>query len=188
MFLLLAIGLFSYVCGSIPFAKIIGRYYGVDIQKRGSGNIGFANVLRVLGWKAAIPVLLLDVAKGFLPTFLAYNLFGATTAYLIGFLAVIGHLAPVWLKFRGGKGVSTSLGVLLGVTPMVGAVGFLTYIIASLVFKKSSLASLAAGLAVLMAGTLLYPTFWWAYTVLLLSALFTLRNNFMGKVPHYNNV
>lgn len=188
IFQLFIFSVFAYLCGSIPFAKIIGLHYGIDIQKRGSGNIGFANVLRILGWKAAIPVLILDVAKGFLPTFLAYGLFGATAAFLIGFLAVIGHLAPVWLKFRGGKGVSTSLGVLLAVTPIVGLVGFLVYVVASIIIKKSSLASLTAGLAVLTSGVLLYPAFWWAYTALLLSAMFKLRNNFMNKIPNYDVV
>lgn len=184
----LVVGVIAYICGSIPFAKIIGLHYGIDIQKRGSGNIGFANVLRVLGWKAAIPVLILDVTKGFLPTFLAYNLFGATTAYFIGFLAVIGHLAPIWLKFHGGKGVSTSLGVLLAVTPIVGLVGFLVYVLASIIVKKSSLASLVAGFAVLTTGVLLYPALWWAYTALLLSATFKLRNNFMKRIPNYDTV
>ena len=187
MFLLLVVGVFAYICGSVPFAKIIGHYYGVDIQKRGSGNIGFANVLRVLGWKAAAPVLILDVAKGFLPTFLAYSLFGATVAFLVGFLAVLGHLAPVWLKFKGGKGVSTSLGVLVGVTPIVGLIGFLAYITSSIIYKKSSSASLIAGLSVLITGVLMYPSFWWAYTVLLLSAMFKLRKNFTGKVPNHDD-
>lgn len=187
MFQVLVAGVIAYICGSVPFAKIIGLHYGIDIQKRGSGNIGFANVLRVLGWKAAILVLILDVAKGFLPTFLAYSLFGATVAFLVGFLAVFGHLAPVWLKFHGGKGVSTSLGVLLGVTPIVGLIGFLAYIVASITMK-SSLASLIAGVAVFTAGMMLYPVFWWAYATLLLSALFKLRNNFMGKIPNYDDI
>lgn len=188
MLLLLVVGVVAYLSGSVPFAKIIGHRYGIDIQKWGSGNIGFANVRRVLGWKAAIPVLLLDTAKGYLPTLLAYTLFGPVIAFLIGFLTVLGHLAPVWLKFRGGKGVATSLGVLLGVTPIVGLIGFLMYVAASLIIKRSSSASLVAGMAVLMTGILLYPEFWWAYAVLLLSALFKLRTNFMGTVPHYDHL
>ncbi len=177
----------AYICGSVPFAKIVGQYYGVDIQKRGSGNIGFANVLRVLGWKAAIPVLVLDVGKGFLPTVLAYVLFDGTVAFLIGFLAVLGHLAPVWLRFRGGKGVATSLGVVLAVTPLVGLIGFLVYILMSVIVKTSSVASLAAGISVLVAGVLLYPPFWWAYTALLLTVGFKLRKNFVGALQNYDD-
>ena len=187
IFQLLIFSVFAYLCGSIPFAKIVAHCHGVDIQKRGSGNIGFANTLRILGWKAAIPVLLLDVAKGFLPTFLAYNAFGATLAFYIGFVAVLGHLAPVWLKFRGGKGVSTSLGVLLAITPPVGLAGFTVYILASIIVRKSSLASLVAGFGVLIAGLLMYPIFWWAYALLLVSAALKLRKNFTGTVPNYDH-
>lgn len=185
---LIALGSFAYLCGSIPFAKIIGRFYGIDIQKRGSGNIGFANVLRVLGWRAAIPVLILDTAKGFMPTYLTYSLFDATTAFLVGFLAVLGHLAPVWLKFRGGKGISTSFGVVLGITPLVGLSGFVVYTLAAAIFRKSSLASLIAGVVVLITGLVMYPAFWWAYGVLLACAAFKLRKNFIGKIPNYDDI
>jgi len=186
MLLVVAIAVFAYFCGSIPFGKIISMRYGVDIQKRGSGNIGFANVLRVLGWKAAIPVLILDALKGFIPTYLGLIVFGLPTAFVIGMCAIVGHLFPVWLNFKGGKGIATGLGVLLAATPLVGVTAFLVYIVASALLRNSSYASITAGLSVLISGILLYPTYFWAYTLLLLIALWTLRMNLFGKVPNYD--
>lgn len=184
MYTIALLAFFSYVAGSIPFAKLIGLLHGVDIQKRGSGNIGFANTLRVLGWKAALPVLVLDIAKGFLPTYIAYGLYGAEMAFCIGILAVIGHIAPLWLRFKGGKGVATSLGVVLAVTPLVGLIGFAVYILCSILFRTSSTASIIAGCTVLLMGLIAYPFYWWAYAVLLLIAAFMLRKNLTGKVVY----
>lgn len=186
MLLMVAIGIGAYLLGSIPFGKIIAARQGIDIQKRGSGNIGFANVLRILGWKAAVPVLILDVSKGLLPTLLASTLFTIQTGFIIGAIAVLGHLFPLWLRFRGGKGVATSLGVLLGTTPLIGLIGFSVYVVSSLLFKKSSYASLAAGFAVSIAGSLLFPQYLWAYGLLLFIALVMLRKNLFGTVPNYD--
>ncbi len=185
MYTLLLLALFSYLAGSIPFAKLIGLLNGVDIQKRGSGNIGFANTLRVLGWKAAIPVLVLDTAKGFIPTYMTFGLFGAEMAFCFGLLAVLGHIAPVWLHFKGGKGVATSLGVVLAVTPLVGLVGFSVYVLCCSIFRKSSTASIIAGCSVLFVGVVTNPTYWWAYAILLLIAAFMLRKNLAGKVIYH---
>lgn len=185
MYTVVLLALFSYLAGSIPFAKLIGLLYGVDIQKRGSGNIGFANTLRVLGWKAAVPVLVLDTAKGFFPTYIAFGLYGAEMAFCIGMLAVLGHIAPMWLRFKGGKGVATSLGVILAVTPLVGLIGFGIYILSSVVFRRSSTASIIAGCSVLLVGVVTHPTYWWAYAALLLIAAFMLRKNLTGKVVYH---
>ncbi len=186
MLLALAIGIFGYLCGSIPFGKLISARYGVDIQKRGSGNIGFANVLRVLGWKAAVPVLLLDCIKGFIPAFLAAQLISPSAAFIVGIATIVGHLFPVWLRFKGGKGVATSLGVLLAVTPIVGLIGFITYVIGSAIIKNSSYASICAGLAVLASGMFFFPDYSWAFISLLLIAFWTLRKNLFGSVPNYD--
>lgn len=184
MLLMLTITLGAYFCGSVPFGKIIAYSYGIDIQKRGSGNIGFANVLRVIGWKAAIPVLLLDVTKGFLPTILAHQLFGVTLAFGVGVCAILGHLFPIWLRFRGGKGIATGLGVLLATTPLVGCSAFVVYIGSSLVLRNSARASIIAGLTVFITGAILYPEYLWAYSMLLLIALWTLRKNLFGKATN----
>lgn len=186
MFLMMTMVISGYLSGSVPFGKIIARFYSIDIQTRGSGNIGFANVLRVIGWKAAIPTLLLDVLKGFIPTYVALFAFGANFAFLVGITAVIGHIFPVWLKGRGGKGIATSLGVLLACVPFVGILGFSVYVIASLVLKKSSHASITAGICVFIASVALYPAYAWAVCIMLLIALWALRNNLFGTVPNYD--
>ncbi len=186
MLLVVAIGLFGYLCGSIPFGKLIAKQYGIDIQKRGSGNIGFANVLRVLGWKAAIPVLMLDILKGFIPTYAALLIIGAPFAFVIGLCAVAGHLFPVWLKFKGGKGIATGLGALLGVTPLIGSIALLIYVLSSILIKNSSYASILAGCSVIVSGVIYYPEYTWAYTLFLLVALWTLRKNLFGTVPNYD--
>jgi glycerol-3-phosphate acyltransferase PlsY len=186
MLLTVAILIFSYICGSVPFGKLIALQHGVDIQKRGSGNIGFANVLRVLGWRAAIPVLVLDCAKGALPTFLAVQFVNSQTAIVVGIVAVLAHIFPIWLKFKGGKGVATSLGVLLAISPLVGTIGFATYVIGSVIIHKSSYASICAGIAVLISGIVIYPEYLGLYIPLLLITFWTLRKNLLGTVPDYD--
>jgi len=179
--------IFGYVSGSIPFGKIISYRYGVDIQKRGSGNIGFANVLRILGWRAAVPVVLLDTLKGLVPTVIATIYFDVGIGFLIGMCAILGHVFPIWLRFKGGKGVATGLGVLLGTTPLIGCIGLLVYIIGSNIFKNSGHASIAAGITVFISGSILFSDYIWAYVMLILIMLWTLRKNLFGTVPNYDN-
>lgn len=188
MFIYIAIAFFAYFCGSIPFAKIIGYRYGVDIQKRGSGNIGFANVLRVLGWRAAFPVLLLDAAKSFLPTFLAYYVLGEVPAFTIGIIAMFGHIFPLWLHFKGGKGIASGLGVLFAIMPLVGVLALLVYALSSWLLKKSSYASMVAGVAVLVTTAIITPGLTWQIAIMLLIATWALRKNLFGTVPNYDDI
>ena len=115
--------LVSYLVGSIPFGLLIGRLVGADVRLEGSGNIGATNVGRVLGKKLGVLTLFCDVAKGFLPVWAAALLLPETTAarelivVLCGLAAVMGHMFPLYLKFKGGKGVATALGVFLFVSP-----------------------------------------------------------------------
>ncbi|MBM3323014.1 glycerol-3-phosphate 1-O-acyltransferase PlsY [candidate division WOR-3 bacterium] len=95
--------------GSVPFGLFAGRLAGTDIRQRGSGNIGFTNVQRTVGWKWAVPVLMLDIAKGIAPVFAASRLGLEPVAAGLG--AVLGHVFTPWLGFRGGKGVATTFGV-----------------------------------------------------------------------------
>ncbi|MDO4773977.1 MAG: glycerol-3-phosphate acyltransferase [Candidatus Saccharibacteria bacterium] len=177
----------AYVLGSVPFGKIIARIAGIDIQKRGSGNIGFANMLRVLGWKYALPTLLLDVAKGFCAT--AIGMYGAgdmVGAFLIGYIAIIGHCFPVWLGFRGGKGIATGLGVVLFLNPLAGLAAMIVYGIALFGLKvKSAVASLLGSGVVIVIWVTLFPETLWMPVILVITAGFTLRDNIMGKVPNY---
>ena len=105
----------AYLIGSIPFGYILTRLFKrLDIRRYGSGNIGATNVLRLLGWKAAVPVLLLDVGKGSAVVLLARAISGETIVVLAAALAVLlGHCFPVFLKFKGGKGAATGMGLLI---------------------------------------------------------------------------
>lgn len=135
----------AYLVGSIPFAKIIAARHGVDIQKVGSGNIGFANVERVMGLKHALPVLVGDIAKGLLPVLVAKSFFDFTTLQLsiIGACAIVGHVFPIWLRFKGGKAIATSIGVAAGLNIVFGGVAFVVYVLFRRVFKDAAFRSLA---------------------------------------------
>jgi glycerol-3-phosphate acyltransferase PlsY len=118
IFLLIA----SYLIGAIPFGLLVGRWAGVDVRGGGSGNIGATNVGRLLGKKYGALTLILDVLKGFVPISLAAMVVPAGEAYELillgcGIMAVVGHMFPVYLMFRGGKGVATALGVFLFLSP-----------------------------------------------------------------------
>lgn len=113
--------LFAYLLGSIPTGKIlVWKIRGLDIQKHGSGNIGTTNVSRILGKKWGIAVFFIDSLKGFIPTMLAYYLFqDLAFSLLVGLLATLGHIFSVFLKFKGGKGVATSVGVFFAIVPFL---------------------------------------------------------------------
>ncbi len=108
----------AYLLGSLPFGYIMSKIFlHTDIRKHGSGNIGATNVLRVAGWKAALPVFLLDMLKGFAAVMLAKAVSDLPAVYLLaGFLAMIGHSFPVFLKFKGGKAAATAIGILAAVS------------------------------------------------------------------------
>jgi acyl phosphate:glycerol-3-phosphate acyltransferase len=143
--LLLLVG---YLCGSIPFGVIVARCMGIDLTQVGSGNIGATNVARTLGKPAGALVLLLDGAKGFLPVFLAARA-GVAPALLAGIAlcAVLGHVFPVWLRFRGGKGVATGLGVLIALAPWAAAGALLLFGVVYGLTRVSALGSLTAAVA-----------------------------------------
>ncbi len=142
-----ALLLAAYLAGSIPTSYLAGRLAGIDLREHGSGNLGGTNVYRVLGWKAAVPVVVVDVSKGLLPTWLfpawdAHATAGLALAY--GLCAIAGHIWPVFLGFRGGKGVATSGGVLLALAPVAVLVGGLLWAGVVLATRTVSLASLSA--------------------------------------------
>ena len=132
----------AYLGGSLPFGYWAGRLHGIDIRQEGSGNTGATNVWRVLGKRAGIPVLLLDIAKGFVPALIGLQIAGAGTAIVAGAAAVAGHTFPILLGFGGGKGVATSAGVVLAVTPVHGIVLVLVFAIVLWLFRYVSLASM----------------------------------------------
>lgn len=139
----------AYFLGSLPFGLWMGRLRGVDITKVGSGNIGATNVSRALGIKAALVVFALDILKGFVPAFLARSWFDSPFAAVsIGLIAVVGHSFSPFLSFKGGKGISTGLGAMLGGDPIRAAVALGSFLIVMLPTRYVSLSSIVAGFAV----------------------------------------
>lgn len=123
----------SYLVGAVPFGLIVGKLAGIDVRRAGSGNIGATNVNRLLGKKFGIVTLVLDCLKGFLPVYLAARLLAdkpntELVILLCGILAVVGHMFPVYLGFKGGKGVATALGVFLFYSPAAVGLSLLVFI------------------------------------------------------------
>ena len=138
--------LFGYLLGSIPFGLVITRMAGLgDIRKIGSGNIGTTNVLRTGRKDLALLTLLFDVGKAALAAVLMRTFFHSEVmGFVAGFSAVIGHNFPIWLHFKGGKGVASTLGMMLVLTPMTGILTCLTWLFMALIFHYSSLSALTA--------------------------------------------
>ena len=142
----------GYLSGSVPFGLILTRLAGMgDIRAIGSGNIGATNVLRTGNKKIAAATLLLDALKGLVPVIIAKQVH-MDLAVITALFALLGHIFPVWLKFKGGKGVATGIGVMLGLWWQLGICVICLWLLMAIVFKISSLAALAAfGLAPMLA-------------------------------------
>jgi glycerol-3-phosphate acyltransferase PlsY len=138
----------AYLMGSIPTGFILGAWAGVDVRKSGSGNVGATNVARVVGKRQGIYTLIADAAKGFLPVLIALQLgFSTTVVAFVAVAAFLGHLFPVFLKFKGGKGVATALGVFLALAPWASLVLVLLFVLVVLVSRIVSLSSMIAAAA-----------------------------------------
>ena len=147
--MLALVAILAYLLGSIPFGIVITRAFGLgDLRKIGSGNIGATNVLRTGNKPAAAATLILDAAKGGIAVLIARYSFGEDAAQLAGLAAFLGHLFPIWLGFKGGKGVATFLGILLALAWPVGLAACATWAAAAAITRISSAAALcAAGLS-----------------------------------------
>jgi acyl phosphate:glycerol-3-phosphate acyltransferase len=144
------IPLAAYFLGSIPFGLLLAKLFGGgDVRKAGSGNIGATNVARVAGPLAGIVTLILDTAKGAAAVWLAGRVTNesATWMMIAGFVALLGHCFPVWLKFKGGKGVATALGVFLALCPLAAVSALLLFILCVAYWRYVSLGSVAAAAA-----------------------------------------
>jgi len=152
IYLLLILG--AYLIGSIPVGVLLSRLKGKDPRKTGSGNIGATNVLRTAGKVLGIMTLLGDILKGFIPTMMAIQ-WGEPRLIiaLVGFAVFFGHLFPVFLKFRGGKGVSTALGVYLALDPLAILISVVVFIVVFLIWRYVSVSSLGG------AGTIPFTLF-----------------------------
>ncbi|MBB6013044.1 glycerol-3-phosphate acyltransferase PlsY [Aquamicrobium lusatiense] len=147
-FITIAALIFGYLLGSIPFGLLLTRAAGLgDVRSIGSGNIGATNVLRTGNKKLAAATLLLDALKGTAAVLLA-NFYAPDLGLWAGFGAFLGHLFPVWLGFRGGKGVATYLGVLIALAWQVALIFAAVWLLVAIVFRYSSLAALCAAIAV----------------------------------------
>jgi glycerol-3-phosphate acyltransferase PlsY len=139
----------GFLSGSVPFGYFAGRLRGIDIREHGSGNIGATNVIRVLGKGIGVPVFGLDLLKGLIPCLVMAGR-GAESGVLVltGFCAILGHMFTPWLGFKGGKGVATAAGVLVGIAPVPVLVALVVWLAFFFVTRYVSLASMMAGVAV----------------------------------------
>ena len=186
------LGCGAYFLGSIPVGVLAARAKGIDLTQVGSGNVGATNVNRALGKQWGIAVFLLDMLKGLIPTLSARYLFPAHVGslhpqavwMLVGILAVLGHTKSVFLNFKGGKGISTSLGVCLGAAPLVAVSAFTFFVLILATTRYMSVASILAvassvGFALLIPGQSpqIIPIF-----ALLAVAVIVLHRNNIGRL------
>ena len=159
---LLIFGFIAYIIGSIPTAVWIGKsWHGIDIREHGSKNAGATNTFRILGKRAGIIVLVVDIVKGFIAVtlplcFINFKLFNflllsdidlIVVQIFTAILAVLGHVFPIFAKFKGGKGVATSLGVIIGIHPPAAGICFLLFLIVFIVFNYVSLGAIIASIS-----------------------------------------
>lgn len=141
----IAVASLAYLLGSIPFGMVITKVMGLgNLREIGSGNIGATNVLRTGNKFAAFLTLAFDAGKGAVAVLLASYFFGGTAAQIAGVFAFLGHLYPVWLKFKGGKGVAVFLGILLAINFIAGLATCLTWLVAAIIGRMSSASALVA--------------------------------------------
>jgi glycerol-3-phosphate acyltransferase PlsY len=172
----------AYLAGSIPTSFLAGRLAGVDLRQQGSKNLGATNVYRVLGWKYAVPVGLVDVAKGTVPTLLAGRWAGnhEWIPLVVGTAAILGHVFSVFMQFRGGKGVATAAGVVLALAPGPLSVAAIVWIATLLASGYVSLASMLGAFVFPIAVRVLMPSSvytFWTGVVLVAFILYTHRTN-----------
>lgn len=135
----------AYLLGSVPTGLLLGKAYGIDVRKEGSGNIGATNLYRTVGRKVGVMTLVGDCLKGMLPVLaVKFSSLPADYAAWVGLAAFLGHVFSVFLKFRGGKGVATALGVFLALSPLAVAIALGVFVVLMLVWRYVSLGSIAA--------------------------------------------
>src|SRR5690625_3607766 len=152
--------LIAYVLGSIPSALIVGKVgYNLDIREHGSGNLGATNAFRILGKKAGIIVTLADILKGtiatLIPLLATFFIDVEVNRLIIGLFAVLGHTYPLFAKFKGGKAVATSGGILLGISPLLFIIMVLSFILTLYFSKYVSLSSMVTGIVAIITSLIL---------------------------------
>ena len=173
--------IFSYLLGSVPSGLIIGKLSGLDVRKAGSGNIGATNVARLLGKKVGLLTLVADTAKGLIPILLAQEIgLSDPISALVGIAAFLGHVYPIFLKFKGGKGVATGFGVLLGLAPLATTILLLIFAAVAVMTRIVSLSSMVSAVA----APLVLWLFYYSPTYIIMAALIAI----MIVFRHYANI
>jgi acyl phosphate:glycerol-3-phosphate acyltransferase len=182
----------AYLAGAVPFGYLVGRARGVDVMKAGSGNIGATNVGRLLGFRWGALVFLLDFAKGAVPVFLAgllpppEDLYPHTLPVVAGVAAFLGHLFPVYLGFKGGKGVATGAGVIAVLVPVATVIVLAAWGVILYLTRYVSLASLLAAALLFALRLTLYPAPWSDEQIVV--TLFCLVGTLIVFLRHHANI
>lgn len=166
----------AYLVGTFPSAILVARANGIDIREVGSGNPGASNVARMLGWRRGIWVFVLDAAKGALAAGTGLLVAGRPAGYVLGAAAVLGHIFPVWTRFRGGKGVATGGGVFAVLLPLVFASLIVVWFAVSRLTKKASLASIVIVALMPVGVAIVRRSVWEVVATILLAALVMVRH------------
>ena len=155
---IILVSIYSYLLGSIPFGLVITKIFlKQDIRNVGSGNIGTTNVLRTGKKSLAFATLIFDILKGYISVLVTLKYFNELI-YFSALICLIGHVFPIWLKFKGGKGVATYLGIIFALSLKLGIIFSITWLLISFIFKYSSLASMIGALIVFLFSILLGKT------------------------------
>ena len=171
----------SYLVGSIPTGLLLGKAYGVDVRKEGSGNIGATNLYRTVGRKVGAATLIGDCLKGLLPVLLVrHGGFAPDFAVWVGLAAFCGHVFSLFLKFKGGKGVATALGVFLGLSPLAVLPAAVVFVVLMAVWRYVSLGSIGASLSMPVSAALIYKSGSLTVATLLVAVIIVAR--------HYENI
>lgn len=184
--------LLSYLLGSIPFGYLVGKYLRkIDIREYGSGNIGVANIFRVLGLRYAILVLIGDCLKGFLPVYLTRLMITENIPLSLwaGLFAIIGHNWSVFLKFKGGKGIATTYGVILSTYPIIAIISALIWGLLVIILKYAVVGSLISVLSMFFLSFIFETAIEFKYFLLIINlfALLRHRSNIIRLIQHREN-
>jgi glycerol-3-phosphate acyltransferase PlsY len=174
----------SYLLGAVPTSHLVSRTFArIDLRKHGSGNLGATNLYRVLGWRYAVPVGLFDIAKGIIPVLVFAPLASSSELFQLacGIAAIIGHVFSIFVHFKGGKGVATAAGVMLGMAPLALALAAAVWALVLLFTGYVSLSSIVAAAVLPIAVYLLEPprspVLWWLVVLVAVGVIVLHRRN-----------